>query len=106
MKEFVWKIPHLHNIFPNPNLPLEQRLAKRWIVQVYIPEVKVTHLENNKMNEVFLAFDNRFILKFGQYSFDFGFNLFGFGLGVSRKTDEMLASDAQHIQDIQKRIGA
>jgi hypothetical protein len=106
MKEFVFKLNHLHNVYPDPKLPLEVRLAKRWIVQLYIPEFKLTHLENGKLNEFFINADNRFIVKWGQWSFAFGFNLMGFGFGVSRKTDEMMELDAKQILSMQKNIGA
>lgn len=106
MKEFVITLPHLHNIYPKTSLPLDARLSKRWVVQFYTPEIKLTHLENAKNNEIFIAFDNRFIVSFGEYSFNFGFNLFGFGFGVSRKTDKLMESDKRMIASSNKTIGA
>lgn len=106
MREFVKKIDHCYNIYPNPKLPSDVSLAKRWIVQIYLPEIKITHLENSKLDEFYVAFDNRLIVKRSQYSLDLGFNLFGFGFGLSRKTDKMLELDAQTIKAIQKNTGA
>jgi hypothetical protein len=97
MKEFVWHLKHVHNIYPNLKLPLDVRLAKRWIVQLYTPEFKIVHLENSKHREIFIGADSAFRLSVGEYSIDFGFNLLGFGIGLSYKTDKLLALDKQQI---------
>lgn len=103
MKEFVLKLEHLHNIYPNPKLSLDIRLTKRWVVQLYTPEFKLSREESG--TEFYITGDNRLIVKSTLWSFDFGFNLLGFGVGLSRKTDKLLKEDAKHIKQNLANIG-
>jgi hypothetical protein len=96
MQYFDFKINHVRNIYPNHKLPLEVRLTKRWIVQVYVPEIRFTHDDEN-INKIHVMADNRFVLETSRYEFKCGFNLLGFGIGVSRKTDEMMELDRKQI---------
>lgn len=103
MKEFVLQIKHLHSI--PVNLTTEDRLKRRWFVQWYLPELKISHLEERKGDEFFVKLDTAFRISRSPWTFDFGFVLFGFGLGISRKTDRQLKQDTDYFEKHKEQLG-